>query len=554
MRGIRHGFLFMVQPADWYSLISVSTSAVALGLAAYVLRKIPNRRAGDTFVLAMTFFLLAAVSAYLLRISDPWGEGTSLILAHTFYFFHMLAVGFTAAFIGSYFYGFKVMGRRSVVLFLQITLFASAFVVSTLVTAVESDPSYGVTVDSPNATLALAVLATAFMSTALGVLVRTLYVNKDPVVRKQVLVMLAGILIHGAGAESYAYLKIGLYTSPPPFLTITALAMAGTFALAILRFKMFTVTPRKEERLDLPSKFPLQPGHAYVVEEAAPRILLRAFDEAVRGGQRGLLVTRRNPAAVREGASLSQSPILWLTEMPGQNHVAPGNPAMLLSLVAQFVRDAPKGIVALDGVEAMSGAIGRGAAETCLQSLKDLVVSAGGVFLVSVTPTGNDTGTAAFFEREFEVLRASDAEATAIEDLLIIEATTGILLARKSRGAASTLDSDLLAGMLTAIMDFTKTSFAQGDDQLRDLILGERKVALERGARMIVAAVFRGRDPPDVHPEIRAFMVRAESAYGPTLTRWNGDIAEMRGLEVMASRLFPEPGGAGPTGHPSGTP
>lgn len=51
-----------------------------MGLATYVLTKIPNRRASDTFVLAMTFFLLAAVFAYLLRISDPWGEDTSLVL------------------------------------------------------------------------------------------------------------------------------------------------------------------------------------------------------------------------------------------------------------------------------------------------------------------------------------------------------------------------------------------------------------------------------------------------------------------------------------------
>ena len=55
---------------------------------------------------------------------------------------------------------------------------------------------------------------------------------------------------------------------------------------------------------------------------------------------------------------------------------------------------------------------------------------------------------------------------------------------------------------------------------------------------MIVAAVFRGRDPPDVHSEMRAFVIRAESTYGPTLARWSGDMTEMRGLEVMAGRLF----------------
>ena len=528
----------MVEPADWYSLISVSTSAVALALAAYVLKKIPNRRAGDTFVLAMTFFLLAAIFAYLLRISAPWGEGTSLLLAHAFYFFHMLAVGFTAAFVGSYFYGFKVMGRRSVVLFLQVSLFVSALVVSTLVTDVESYPGYGVVVDTANATLALAILATAFMSTALGVLIRTLIVNKDPVVRRQALVMTLGILAHGAGAETYAYMKIGLASTPPPFLTITALAMAGTFALAVLRFKMFVVTPRREGRLDLPVKFPVKPGHAYLVEEAAPALLMGAFDEKVRSGEAGLLITRRNPTSVREDTGLAQTPILWLTEMPGQNRVAPGNPAMLEGLVAAFIKDAPKAIVALDGVEALVRECGGERTVKCIQVLKDTVVSSGGVFLASVTPAGPSLEIASLFEREFERLPIPEANGITIEDLFVIEANTGILLARKARAAPEEVDPDLLAGMLTAIMDFAKASFAQGSDVLRELTLGERKVALERGSRMIVAAVFRGRDPGDMHSELRAFVVRAETRYGPLLSGWSGDMNEMRGLELMAARLF----------------
>jgi len=528
----------MVEPADWYSLISVSTSAVALGLAAYVLKKIPNRRAGDTFVLAMTFFLLASISAYLLRISDPWGEGTSLVLAHMFYFFHMLAVGFTAAFVGSYFYGFKVMGRRAVVLFLQISLFASAFVVSTLVTAVESYPGYGVVVDSANATLALAVLATAFMSTALGVLARTLYVNKDPIVRKQALVMTLGILAHGAGAESYAYLRIGLDSSPPPFLTITALAMAATFGLAVLRYKMFVVTPRKEAPLDLPVKFPIRAGHAYVVEEAAPELLLRAFDEAVHRGGSGLLVTRRNPTAVREDTGLAETPVLWLTDTPGLNRVAPGNPAMLERLVESFVEKAPSAVVGLDGFESLAREAGSERAIQCVQRMKDRILSAGGAFLVSVAGMALGAESISFFGREFERLPVPEPAAATIEDLFVIEANTGILLARRARPTSEELDADLMAGMLTAIMDFVKASFARGNDQLRDLTLGERRVALERGSRMIVAAVFHGRDPPDVHSEMRAFVIRAETAYGPTLAKWSGDMTEMRGLEVMAGRLF----------------
>ena len=202
------------------------------------------------------------------------------------------------------------------------------------------------------------------------------------------------------------------------------------------------------------------------------------------------------------------------------------------------MKDAPKGAVALDGVESIVREAGGERALKCLQILKDTVVSGGGIFLLSVTAAGADLESAAFFEREFERLPVPEPTAAVIEDLFVIEANTGILLARRARATNQELDADLLAGMLTAIMDFAKTSFAQGSEQLRELTLGERKVALERGTRMIVAAVIRGRDAPDVHSEMRAFVLRAETRYGPLLATWSGDMAELRGLEVMASRLF----------------
>lgn len=527
----------MVEPADWYSLISVSTSALALLLAAYVLKRVPNRRAGDTFALAMVFFFLAAVFAYLLRTSGGDSPETSLALAHVFYFCHMLAVGFTAAFIGSYFYGFKVMGRRTVVLFLQVSLFVVAFFVSSLVTVVAPWPPYGVTVDTTDATLALAFFATVYMTTALGVLVRTLIVSRDTVVRKQALVMTLGILGHGVGAESYAYLRLS-GGFPAPFLTITALLMASTFALAVLKFQMFVVVPKKEDRLDLTVKFPVRPGHAYVVEEAAPETLQRAFDEAIRRGVPGLLATRRNPASVREENGWTKTPILWITDAPGQNRVAPGNPAMLERLVLDFVAQAPASVVGLHGFESVAREVGTARALKTVQLLRDAVTAGGGVFLLSLHPSTADAEVAPFLEREFEALPVPPPEGSGVEDVFVIEANTGILLARKERSAASVVDADLMAGMLTAIMDFAKTSFAHGDDQLRDLTLGERRVALERGARVIVAAVYRGREPPDVHAEMRSFVQRAEARYGPVLAAWNGDIGQMQGLQVMAGRLL----------------
>ena len=217
----------MVYASQWYSIISIASSSLALLTSAYVVRKIPNRRAGDTFVMAMLFFVLAGTFAYLLRTSTidvaaPYPG--PLTIARLFYFFHMLAVGFTASFIGQYFLGFELMRRRLVNLFLQVSLLVVAIGVTVQVNTlrVEADYTYGyygdvstgniygVVIGDVWARASLALFATIFMSTALAVLIRTLIRNKDPIVRKQTLLMTAGVVTHGIGAEWYATTRDGL--------------------------------------------------------------------------------------------------------------------------------------------------------------------------------------------------------------------------------------------------------------------------------------------------------------------------------------------------------
>src|SRR5438034_11394224 len=101
----------------------------------------------------MVFFVLAGTFAYLLRTStlDYYGTNSGpLAIARLFYFFHMLAVGFPASFIGQYFLGFELMRRRLVNLFLQLSLLIVAIGVTPQVTTLED--AYGgirVVVDHP---------------------------------------------------------------------------------------------------------------------------------------------------------------------------------------------------------------------------------------------------------------------------------------------------------------------------------------------------------------------------------------------------------------------
>ena len=530
----------MVEASQWYSIVSIGSASLALLLSAYVMRRIPNRRAGDTFILAMIFFVLAGVFAYLLRtsvvIEDEPNPGP-LAIARLFYFFHMLAVGFTASFIGQYFLGFAALRRRVVNLFLQIVLLVVAIGVTTQVTTLENEVPFGVVVEDPSAVGGLALFATIFMATALGVLVRTLIRNKDAVVRKQALLMTAGVVVHGIGAESYAYSRVFADLYPPPLLTITAFAMAALFSVAVLRYRMFVVAPTSEERIALPRRFDIKAGRGYSFRERNPKLLFLALSEAVRGGAQGLAVTRRTAREMKEDFDLETTPVLSLTSVLGQNHVPPTDPDLLVRLVREFVAAQPHAVVAMEGIEYLAGYHPSDRVVKLINDLRDLVISGGGILLVSADPPSMDQALASLVERDFEPLGIGAKAGYAIEDVFVIE-SSGVLLTHASNSETAGLDPDVLAGMLTAIMNFVRVSFAEGADQLRRLELGEKTVVLERSPRFILAVAALGVPPAEIREEMRVFLDRAERRYGPLLAQWNGDPGEFSGLETMTSRLF----------------
>jgi hypothetical protein len=524
----------MVETYEWYSLLSIATSAAALGLAVLIRFRHPDRRAGTTFLVAMLCFFLAALFRHEVRYGFSERVGGDLLVwsARAFYFVHMLAVGLTAAFVGTYFYGFAIFRRRGVGTLLYFFLGAAAVLVAALVT--ERYTTYGEIPGTRASLDALWIISTVYGVLMLATIGRTLARNKDAIVRRQAWVMLGGILIHGATAEMYAYLRFA-NQFPPPFLTASALWMAAAFAVAILRYKMFEVTPKAEEIIAVPKKFPLRPGRAYLVRERTPELAFRALAEAARQGSPALIVTRQLPSAVREDYDLETTPILYLTTSVGKNHVPPTDPALLGRLVAEFVATAQAPVVALEGIEYLSTYVGFDFTLRIAQEIRDLVADRGGTLLLSANPAVLDERQASLLEREFEPFQPRP-EAT-VEDVFVIH-KSGLLMVHEMRRVKVETDRDLMASMLTAIMNFVKVSFAEGSEELSRLELGEKAVVLERGAQIILAVVYRGPQPEDVEAEMRAFLWRAERRFAPLLTHWSGDVDEVTGLRQMTARLF----------------
>src|SRR5207253_9698573 len=103
----------------------------------------------------------------------------------------------------------------------------------------------------------------------------------------------------------------------------------------------------------------------------------------------------------------------------------------------------------------------------------------GGVLLMSADLGSVEERITSTVERDFEPLELPANVGRGDEDVFVIDGS-GVLLTHASRAEQRDTDPDVMAGMLTAIMNFAPVSLAEGSDELRRLELGQKTVVIER--------------------------------------------------------------------------
>jgi outer membrane protein OmpA-like peptidoglycan-associated protein len=113
-----------------------------------------------------------------------------------------------------------------------------------------------------------------------------------------------------------------------------------------------------------------------------------------------------------------------------------------------------------------------------------------------------------------------------VEQVFVIHAETGLLLAHAAAGDRTAHDADLVSGMLTAIRDFVADSFDEKDSGgLRTFSVGELNVVVEAGPRAYIAAVVRGLPPESFRIRLQTTLERLHLQYARALSTFSGDSA-----------------------------
>jgi outer membrane protein OmpA-like peptidoglycan-associated protein len=111
-----------------------------------------------------------------------------------------------------------------------------------------------------------------------------------------------------------------------------------------------------------------------------------------------------------------------------------------------------------------------------------------------------------------------------VEQVFLIHAETGLLLAHVAAPDLNVPDADLISGMLTAIQDFVRDSFRPGEGgTLSTFTVGEHTVHVEAGPRALIAAVIRGQSPESVQERLQHTIEQIHLEYASPLAEFEGD-------------------------------
>jgi len=120
-----------------------------------------------------------------------------------------------------------------------------------------------------------------------------------------------------------------------------------------------------------------------------------------------------------------------------------------------------------------------------------------------------------------------------VEQLFLIHRETSLALLHVSADPSMNKDSDMVAGMLSAIQDFARDSFQMGQEStLEEFRVGELQVWIVPGRYAYLAAVIRGNPPLELRSKLGETIEGIHVLKGSALAKFQGDAAAFESLRL----------------------
>jgi hypothetical protein len=185
------------------------------------------------------------------------------------------------------------------------------------------------------------------------------------------------------------------------------------FAKAVLAVEPFEAPALKHKEVPegavKPVKVNLASGHCDLIMSKRADEAYRMFQSELKGGSKGLLITRVHPDQLKEAYGPIDAPILWLSSQPGQDRLDPAALTIIQHTMIEFIQKWPKAIVMLDGLDYLISENQLDKVLRMIYAVHDTVVVSGSKFIVPMDPQTMEMKELAFIEREFVVVNIEQA-------------------------------------------------------------------------------------------------------------------------------------------------
>jgi hypothetical protein len=199
-------------------------------------------------------------------------------------------------------------------------------------------------------------------------------------------------------------------TSSP---AVGSLIAGSIFAKAVLAVEPFEAPALKHKEVPegavKPVKVNLASGHCDLIMSKRADEAYRMFQSELKGGSKGLLITRVHPDQLKEAYGPIDAPILWLSSQPGQDRLDPAALTIIQHTMIEFIQKWPKAIVMLDGLDYLISENQLDKVLRMIYAVHDTVVVSGSKFIVPMDPQTMEMKELAFIEREFVVVNIEQA-------------------------------------------------------------------------------------------------------------------------------------------------
>jgi len=125
-----------------------------------------------------------------------------------------------------------------------------------------------------------------------------------------------------------------------------------------------------------------------------------------------------------------------------------------------------------------------------------------------------------------------------LDEILIIEKKTSLLLAQGSRFEESEADRDLVVAMLSAITDFIRTSFSKKNSELNEISFGDSKIILFESIYFYSAVVIHGAPDLEFSNNIDSLLSSIHLKYRDALKNFKGSMDGLSGINEIINEFI----------------